>query len=223
MRTNRPTTASRPLLGRLRAFARPGQRWFPLTLFVAALAIGLLIGWIWTARHAPQAAATAENAATPAAPTSTPRAALPAPMPGDLAALRTPAASAAGGAHIVEPPAAPVEPAPVESAPATAVPVQATAMPAPSQTPPQLLERIAPSYPAEALRNQTQGSVLLRIAVAADGSVADVQVLESSHSRVLDRAAMDAVRNWKFRPATQDGQPVASTMDVPVDFRLGDH
>ena len=222
MRADPRPDANKQQTAGLRAVVRPGHRGFPLLLFTTALAIGLLIGWIWTVRHAPQAAATAETSLAPATTASSFRPALPAPVPGELSTLQTPDTSSTGGAHIVEAPATPVVPAPAESAPVPTAPVQATATPSPSQTPPQLLERSAPVYPAEALRNQEQGSVRLRISVAADGSVADVQVLESSHSRALDRAAMDAVRGWKFRPATHDGQPVASTLDVPVDFRLSD-
>ena len=223
MRTDPPSPAQKTWPDRLRSLVQPGQRWFPLTLFAAALALGLLIGLAWIAGHRPQAAAlvSAPAAATSVAPDAQ-HAALPAPMPGDLSALRTPTSGAASIAHIVPTPAAEV-PAPAESA---AVPAAAASVAAPiasGEIPPQILERSQPIYPADALRDQEQGTVRLRVEIDAQGSVQSVQVLDSSHSRALDRAAMESVRTWKFRPAIQGGQPVASTIDVPVDFRLDEH
>jgi protein TonB len=54
-----------------------------------------------------------------------------------------------------------------------------------------------------------QGTVRLDVHVGTDGGVIDVQVRQSSGSPSLDRAATDAVRKWRFKPATVDGQPVA--------------
>jgi len=48
----------------------------------------------------------------------------------------------------------------------------------------------------------------------------NVTVAASSQSRDLDRAALDAVRRWRFRPAQRDGQPVAGTVVVPIEFKL---
>ena len=47
-----------------------------------------------------------------------------------------------------------------------------------------------------------------------------VELAQRSRSRDLDRAALAAVRGWTFEPALRDGKPVASTVQVPVDFRL---
>jgi protein TonB len=66
-----------------------------------------------------------------------------------------------------------------------------------------------PPYPAAARRMGEQGEVRLDVHVGADGSVIDVQVRASSGSPALDRSAMDAVRRWRFRPATVDGQAVS--------------
>jgi periplasmic protein TonB len=53
-----------------------------------------------------------------------------------------------------------------------------------------------------------QGEVRLDVLVTADGRVQDVRLRRSSGSNVLDRSAMDAVRHWRFEPATVDGQAV---------------
>jgi len=76
----------------------------------------------------------------------------------------------------------------------------------------------APRYPPEALRNQESGTVLLHVDVGADGVPTQVQVAKSSRSRSLDRAASEAVRQWRFRPAQRNGQPVPGSVQVPVAF-----
>ena len=100
---------------------------------------------------------------------------------------------------------------------------KATAKPkprAPSQTIPQpLASNPMPKYPVAALRRNEGGTVLLRVSVGSDGSPTDIDVAQRSGSRDLDRAAINAVRKWEFRPATRNGQPVASIVDVPVEFR----
>lgn len=108
-------------------------------------------------------------------------------------------------------------PPPASETPA-ATPAPAPAAPATSVAEP--LSRVEPSYPATALRAQEEGTVVLRVEVDAEGNPTSVEVEQSSRSRDLDRAARDAVRSWTFSPAMEDGQPVASTVTVPVDFRI---
>ena len=60
----------------------------------------------------------------------------------------------------------------------------------------------------------------VQVDVGADGVPINVTVAASSQSRDLDRAALDAVRRWRFRPAQRDGQPVAGTVVVPIEFKL---
>ena len=83
-----------------------------------------------------------------------------------------------------------------------------------------LVHRPPPSYPEVARRLGQEGVVLLIIRVSAAGSVTGVEVVESSGFRLLDRAALDAVRKWRFRPATENGFPVAGTFEHPIRFRL---
>ena len=84
---------------------------------------------------------------------------------------------------------------------------------------PTPLSAPAPRYPVDALRNGESGTVLLHVEVGADGVPTDVQVAKSSHSRSLDRAASEAVRQWRFHPAQRNGQPVAGSVQVPVAFK----
>jgi periplasmic protein TonB len=85
---------------------------------------------------------------------------------------------------------------------------------------PVAISKPAPSYPTDALRNNETGTVLVRIAVGADGEPTDVTLAKRSGSRSLDRAALKAARNWRFRPAQQNGIAVASAVEVPMTFKL---
>lgn len=80
--------------------------------------------------------------------------------------------------------------------------------------------RIEPEYPIAAARARDEGTVLVTAQVGADGKPIDVSVTRSSRSRELDRAAIEAVRQWTFEPAVRNGEAVASTVQVPVEFTL---
>lgn len=78
----------------------------------------------------------------------------------------------------------------------------------------------APDYPDEARRLRQEGVVLLRVQVNARGRVDGVEIERSSGSPSLDQAATRAVRRWEFEPARRGDTPFASTVTVPVRFRL---
>lgn len=88
-----------------------------------------------------------------------------------------------------------------------------TAVPIPGQTPP-------PAYPAAAMRRGDAGTVIVRVQVGPDGTPTDAEVVSRSGSRDLDRAALEAVRRWRFNPAQRDGQAIASSVVIPIDFNL---
>lgn len=69
-------------------------------------------------------------------------------------------------------------------------------------------------------RRGETGTVLLRVHVGPDGQPYSVDLVQSSGSRALDRAASDAVRRWRFRPAVRDGQAIAASVQVPITFNL---
>jgi protein TonB len=62
------------------------------------------------------------------------------------------------------------------------------------------------------------GVVMLRVTVAPDGSAAEVVLALSSGYSLLDTAALDAVRGWRFAPGRKAGVAVASNVHVPVRF-----
>ena len=78
-----------------------------------------------------------------------------------------------------------------------------------------------PTYPATALRNGVQGSVVASLNVDTRGNVTEASIVSRSgeRSRDLDRSVLNTVQGWKFQPAMQDGRAVASVVRVPVDFR----
>jgi len=77
-----------------------------------------------------------------------------------------------------------------------------------------------PSYPTMSRRLGEQGSVVLRIKITPNGAASEVQVLQSSGYTRLDRSAIDAIQQWKFIPASQDGQAVAAWYEWRWTFQL---
>jgi periplasmic protein TonB len=76
-----------------------------------------------------------------------------------------------------------------------------------------------PEYSDEARKAKYQGSVLLLVFVGADGRPHEVRV-QRSLGMGLDEKALEAVRLWRFEPATKDGLPVAVMVNIEVNFRL---
>lgn len=76
-----------------------------------------------------------------------------------------------------------------------------------------------PAYPREALRAGVGGVVMVRALVDANGVPTDVDVVQRSGHRELDRAALMTVRKWRFEPALRNGKAISSTVQVPVDFK----
>src|SRR5580700_3920393 len=86
-------------------------------------------------------------------------------------------------------------------------------------TVPQVIFNPEPSFSDEARKAKAQGMVLLLVVVGKDGHTYDVRVGQSL-GMGLDEKAIEAVKNWRFRPATLNGQPVATQIAVQVDFHL---
>jgi TonB family protein len=85
--------------------------------------------------------------------------------------------------------------------------------------PPRTLSKINPVYPEKARQSRAQGTVVLNLVVRTDGTATNVRAV-SGPSDELNRAAIDAVTQWKFDPATYEGKPVDVEMTVQVNFRL---
>lgn len=85
--------------------------------------------------------------------------------------------------------------------------------------PPQLVREIRANYTEDARRRGVEGDVVLEIVVRRDGSVGSVRVLQSLGSG-LEQRAIDAVKQWRFTPATRFGTSVDVVVEVAVGFKL---
>jgi TonB family protein len=83
---------------------------------------------------------------------------------------------------------------------------------------PEAIYKAPPVYPPGAQRRRIQGTVQILARVEKDGSVKSTRVEWSVPG--LDDAAADAVRRWKFKPATSDNEPVAVWVIVPIRFSM---
>jgi protein TonB len=80
-----------------------------------------------------------------------------------------------------------------------------------------------PEYPAQAARRKIEGTVVLVVTVDVRGEVRKVELLQSAGltrwHRLLDRAAIAAIVQWRYQPATENGAPVEVRIRQPVIFR----
>lgn len=84
------------------------------------------------------------------------------------------------------------------------------------------LDNPKPGYPMVANRMGWQGRVVLNVEVLASGLPGQIKLHQSSGHGVLDNAAMQAVRSWRFVAARQGGQIIAKWLMVPISFILKD-
>lgn len=143
---------------------------------------------------------------TPPPPPQLQRPQLPSMPPPDIIIQRAPA---------------PTAPITVTTAPPPATAPAPQAPPAPTSLAGLASTHTTPPYPEIARRLSEQGTVRLRLTIATDGSVTNAQIEQSSGSTDLDAAAVDWVKaHWRYKPATQNGQPVTSTTEAAVVFNL---
>jgi TonB family protein len=84
---------------------------------------------------------------------------------------------------------------------------------------PRVLRKIDPQYTEEARQARISGAVLLSVVVGADGMAHNIGVVTTPDAG-LSLKAVEAVQQWKFQPATKDGEPVAVKAQIEVHFRL---
>jgi TonB family protein len=111
-----------------------------------------------------------------------------------------------------------------------ATPSQAMATPGPrrpgSAAPPsdtqdpRLIQRVAADYPPEAARKGIEGSVDVSFTISPQGKVSDVTVVSAVPSDIFNRAAIAAVRRWKYEPETVNGVPVEAHQQLRLQFKL---
>ncbi|MGF1547488.1 MAG: energy transducer TonB [Thiotrichales bacterium] len=221
--------------------ARPRARLWPLVIlsFGCHLTVALSLShWTRSPEIPPPprlmidlvtAATTAPLAAPPApvAPAPPPeRAVAPPPKQRPKAERAKPVPTPASAAPISPPAeaAAPQPPAPITEIAATTPPAASPPQPPPTLElqPARYRHNPAPAYPERARRLGLEGDLILQAEVHPDGTPGEIRIHRASGNALLDRAARDAVRTWRFEPARRGTEPVASWVEIPVRFRLND-
>ena len=82
-----------------------------------------------------------------------------------------------------------------------------------------LIHQVKPEYPHIALQTRTQGAVVLHAIIGRDGTITSLEV--ASGHPMLVSAALDAVRQWRYRPYMLNGEPVEVETSITVNFVLG--
>ena len=80
-----------------------------------------------------------------------------------------------------------------------------------------LIKRVQPTYPQAALAAHTQGAVQIEATINKEGNVTNLKVLRGD--AVLARAALDAVRQWRYKPYYLNGEPVEIQTQITVNFK----
>lgn len=83
-----------------------------------------------------------------------------------------------------------------------------------------LVKQVTPRYPPEAARMRQRGWVQVQFTVGVDGKVHHAHVVDAQPSHVFDHAAISAVSQWEYQPATRNGQPIPVTMRQRIEFKL---
>ena len=136
----------------------------------------------------------------------------PAPVPAPAAAQTSAQAATPAAAPLAAQPSAPT-PAAEPGMPATARNTDADYKAA-------YLNNPRPAYPLLAIRQGAQGQVVLLVEVLPDGRAGRIELEKFSGHAMLDAAAMNAVRAWRFTPARKDGLLTTQTVRIPIHFNL---
>ena len=84
---------------------------------------------------------------------------------------------------------------------------------------PVIVKEVKPKYTKSAMERRVEGTVEVEAVILADGTVGDVTVKRSLDAE-LDEEAVKATKQWRFRPGTKDGDPVAVQVSIELTFTL---
>ena len=114
----------------------------------------------------------------------------------------------------------PTPPPPVQQ-PAKPKPAEPTQAPvSPPRAEAGQLNNPAPAYPSLSRRLREEGVVILEILIKADGTVGEIKIKSSSGFKRLDTTAVNAVKHWRYQPATQGDKKIDYWYEQPVEFNL---
>ncbi|MFH1231127.1 MAG: energy transducer TonB [Planctomycetota bacterium] len=77
-----------------------------------------------------------------------------------------------------------------------------------------------PPYPKLACQLGQEGLVILMVEIDEKGMALDVKIVQSSGYKLLDESALKTVKKWAFIPATKNGKPILSRIEIPIRFKL---
>jgi TonB family protein len=200
---------------------RPFDVWgvaLVVLVIATALLLGLVIGWRRAAEFTKQSAPVRTNTASsaPVVPTSA-EPAQGAPAPNENAALETPGDVSVKKAPLAPPPAGGLVVTQNGKVVYRSSP-DAAGGNASESGEHSLVRKVDPEYPAEAKVRHVQGPVVLDVEVLRDGAVGTVAVV--SGDPLLAQSAIDAVKQWRYRPEAGDGQGLERRTRVTVNFKL---
>jgi protein TonB len=102
-------------------------------------------------------------------------------------------------------------------------PVEHRALTSPREFDPTVLVRLAPEYPARALRNGIEGYAVVRFWIGPTGDVVRAEIAQAHPRGVFDSAALAAARRWRYQPGMTEGHAVArGPFEVLLNFNLSD-
>ena len=82
--------------------------------------------------------------------------------------------------------------------------------------------RVPPQYPERALQRGIEGRVLIEFTISKSGSVKDAKVVAYEPSKIFNKAALKAVKQWKYNPKIVNGKPVEQPgVRIAIPFKLG--
>jgi len=81
-----------------------------------------------------------------------------------------------------------------------------------------IVKKVQPKYPEKARQNWIQGTVVLRALISKEGDIVDLTVV--SGDPLLVKAAVKAVKQWKYKPYLLEGKPVEVDTEIRVNFAL---
>lgn len=85
---------------------------------------------------------------------------------------------------------------------------------------PKVIYQVPPVYPLAAKHRGIAGKVVIKFIVQVDGSVDGIQVESATPANLFEQSAINAVKKWRFKPGRRHNQPVATRVELPIEFKL---
>ena len=85
---------------------------------------------------------------------------------------------------------------------------------------PRFARKFQPAYPVGLLRREIEGRVRIKVLIGASGRVRQAEIVSATHADFGKAARKQALRSWRFKPATRDGKPVEDWQTLTVRFNI---